>query len=150
MISFFIFIIDIDEINGAEQNFTANVVLRLQWKDKRLAKDTKAMRMMPMEEVWNPRILLANRQTLTRTSLPEVVEVTPDGTVNYRQRYVGPLSQPLRLSQFPFDRHDFVVQFVAAGFDSERREALRPGARRCHVTEEVGMPLWVVDPNVMR
>jgi hypothetical protein len=77
------------------------------------------MRMVPLEEAWNPRILLANRQTLTRTSLPEVLEVEPDGTVNYRQRYVGPLSQALRLSEFPFDRHNFRIQFVATGFDSD-------------------------------
>ncbi|MBW8016985.1 MAG: hypothetical protein FVQ82_12435 [Planctomycetes bacterium] len=118
-VSFFIFILDIDDINGAEQNFIANIAIRLQWKDERLAKDTKSIRMIPLKEVWNPRILLTNRQTLTRTSLPKVVEVDPDGTVNYRQRYVGPLSQPLRLSQFPFDRHDFRVQFVAVGFKSK-------------------------------
>ncbi len=149
-VSFFIFIIDIDDINGAEQNFIANVALRLQWRDGRLAKDTKAMRMIPLEEVWNPRILLANRQTLTRTSLPEVVEVEPDGTVNYRQRYVGPLSQPLRLSQFPFDRHDFTVQFVAVGYLSDQLKFI-PGESDDHefvggaISQNLSQPDWEIE-----
>lgn len=48
-------------------------------------------------------------------SLPEVVKVAPDGTVTYLQRYTGPLSQPLKLSQFPFDQHRFTIQFVSPG-----------------------------------
>lgn len=149
-VSFLIFVIDIDEINGAEQNFTANVVLRLRWKDKRLAKDTKATRMMPLNEVWNPRILLVNRQTLTRTSLPEVVEVAPDGTVDYRQRYVGPLSQALRLSEFPFDRHAFTIQFIAVGFRSEDLEFVPGKLEEYHITggeiaERLSQPDWKIE-----
>jgi hypothetical protein len=151
-VSFFIFVIDIDEISGSEQNFTANVAIRLQWKDDRLAKDIKAMRMKPLEEVWNPRILLVNRQTLTRTSLPEVVEIEPDGTVNYRQRYVGPLSQPLRLSDFPFDRHDFKIQFVAAGFDSDELKLI-PGESDDYdfvggaISENLSQPDWKIEQH---
>jgi hypothetical protein len=149
-VSFFIFLLDIDAINGAEQNFIANVAVRLQWKDERLKKDTKAMRMIPLEEAWNPRILLANRQTLTRTSLPEVLEVEPDGTVNYRQRYVGPLSQPLRLSQFPFDRHNFKIQFVAVGFDSDELKFI-PGESDDYdftggaIAENFSQPDWDIE-----
>jgi len=148
-VSFFIFVLDIDDINGAEQNFIANIALRLQWKDERLREDTTAIRMIPLKEVWNPRILLANRQTLTRTSLPEVVEVDPDGTVNYRQRYVGPLSQPLRLSQFPFDQHDFTIRFVAVGFKSEDLKFV-PGKSEEYdlsggaIAEDLSQPDWKI------
>ena len=149
-VSFFIFLIDVDAISGAEQNFIANVALRLQWKDERLKKDAKGIRMIPLEEAWNPRILLANRQTLTRTSLPEVLEVEPDGTVNYRQRYVGPLSQPLRLSQFPFDRHNFKVQFVAIGFESDELKLI-PGKSDDYdftggvIAEHFSQPDWDIE-----
>ena len=64
-------------------------------------------------------MLIANRQTFVRTSLPKVVQVTADGTVTYLQRYVGPLSQPLRLCEFPFDKHVFTIQFVATGSTSK-------------------------------
>jgi len=151
-VSFFIFVYDIDDINGAMQNFTANIGLRLQWKDPRLAKDTKAIRMMPLADIWNPRILLANQQTLTRTSLPQSVEVNPDGTVDYRQRYVGPLSQALRLTEFPFDRYKFTIQFVAVGFNSEElkfvpgknKEFELPGEE---IAEKLSQPDWEIEKH---
>ena len=148
-VSFFIFVIDIDDIDGAKQNFTANVGLRLQWKDTRLAKDVKSIRMLPLNKVWSPRILLANRQTLTRVSLPEVVEVTAEGVVNYRQRYVGPLSQPMSLSDFPFDEHKFTIQFVALGFREQDLEFV-PGKSKEYkieggeMAEKLSQPDWKI------
>ena len=47
--------------------------------------------------------------------LPEVVSVEPDGTVMYRQQYVGPLSQRLTLQDFPLDTQTFWIQFAIAG-----------------------------------
>ncbi len=116
-VQFFVFVMDIDSIDGAAQNFTVNVYLRLQWNDKRLVPESGAVRMLPLEKVWNPRILITNKQGLLRKSLPEDVKVYPDGTVMYIQRYVGPLSQPLRLSEFPFDKHKFTIHFVAVGYE---------------------------------
>ncbi len=115
-VDFFVFVIDIDEINDASQNFTANVWIRLRWKDKRLANPGGERRQKRLEEVWNPQVLLANRQGLVSKSLPDVVVIDPDGTVFYDQRYTGHLSQPLMLSEFPFDKHTFTIQFVAAGY----------------------------------
>ena len=118
-VEFIVFVLDIDEINGALQNFVVNVFIRMTWRDKRLAKEGIGVRTIPLEEVWNPQLIIANRQTFVRTSLPKVVQVTADGTVTYQQRFVGPLSQPLRLSEFPFDKHVFTIQFVATGSTSK-------------------------------
>ncbi|MCK5643158.1 MAG: hypothetical protein KAJ19_20280, partial [Gammaproteobacteria bacterium] len=111
-INFFVFVLDIDSIDGAKQSFVANVFIRITWKDERLAH-AGGVRTVPLTEVWNPLVLIANRGGLVQKSLPEVVEIEPDGTVTYRQRYTGPLSQPLKLSKFPFDQHRFVIQFIA-------------------------------------
>jgi hypothetical protein len=121
-VHFFVLVLDIDNIDGAAQSFAANFYIRLRWKDERLAKSRTSMRQIPLEEVWNPRLLLANQQGTVRMSLPEVVEVSPDGTVIYRQRYNGTLSQPLVLSQFPLDQHRFTIQFVAAGYAAHELE----------------------------
>ena len=115
-VEFFVFVVDIDEIDDASQNFTANVWLRLRWKDKRLANPGGGIRQKRLEEVWNPQVLLANRQGLVSKSLANIVAIHPDGTVLYDQRYTGHLSQPLMLSEFPFDKHTFTIQFVAAGY----------------------------------
>jgi hypothetical protein len=115
-IHFLVFVVDIDNIDGAGQSFTANVYIRLHWKDRRLAHEG-SIRTVPLEETWNPRIIITNRGGgLVQKSLPEVVEIESDGTVTYRQRYTGPLSQPLKLSKFPFDQHDFTIQFIATGY----------------------------------
>jgi hypothetical protein len=115
-VHFFVFVLDIDEIDDASQNFTANVWLRLRWKDERLANPGGSLRQKRLEEVWNPQVLLANRQGLVSKSLPDVVKIHPDGTVFYDQRYTGHLSQPLMLSEFPFDKHTFTIHFIAAGY----------------------------------
>ncbi|MCA9458352.1 MAG: hypothetical protein H6750_06385 [Nitrospiraceae bacterium] len=118
-VHFMVFVVDIDDIDDAAQNFTANVYLRLRWKDARLANPEGAIRQIPLMEVWNPRLLLANQQGVIPHSLPEIVQVHPDGTVIYHQRYTGKLSQRLMLADFPRDSHTFTVQFVAAGYQAD-------------------------------
>ncbi len=68
---------------------------------------------VPLTEIWNPGVLLTNRGGIIQKSLPEVVQIERDGQVTYRQRYTGPLSQPLKLSEFPFDQHQFTIQLVS-------------------------------------
>lgn len=117
-VHFLVFILDIDDINSAAQNFTANIYLRLRWQDNRLANPEGTTRQIPLNDVWNPRVLLANQQGRLSQSLPEIVQVDPDGTVLYHQRYTGRLSQPLLLAEFPRDQHSFMVQFVGAGYNA--------------------------------
>ncbi|MGP0594443.1 hypothetical protein ACTRXD_18140 [Nitrospira sp. T9] len=118
-VHFMVFVVDIDDIDDAAQNFTANVYLRLRWKDARLANPEGAIRQISLSEVWNPRLLLANQQGVVPHSLPEIVQVHPDGTVMYHQRYTGKLSQRLMLADFPRDSHTFTIQFVAAGYQAD-------------------------------
>jgi len=114
-VNFFVFVLDIDKIDGAAQSFTANVFVELSWKDKRLAHEG-VVKTVSLTEVWNPNVFIGNRGGIMQKSLPEVVKVAPDGTVTYIQRYTGPLSQPLKLSKFPFDQHQFTIQFIAPDF----------------------------------
>lgn len=115
-VHFFVFMLDIYEIDGPTQSFTANVYVRLRWKDKSLAHSETSARIFPLDGVWNPRVSLANPRGVFRKSLPEMVRVKSDGTVIYHQRYFGPLAQPLRLTEFPMDRQRFLVQFASAGY----------------------------------
>ena len=148
-VNFFVFVLDIDKIDGAAQSFTANVFVRLNWKDKRLAHEG-GVKTIPLTEVWNPDILIVNRGGITQKSLPEVVKVTADGTVNYIQRYTGPLSQPLKLSKFPFDQHDFTIQFVSPGaIPQEVQFAPAPAIRDPKIIggamyHELSLPDWKV------
>ncbi len=147
-IYFLIFVIDIDDIEDANQNFIGNVYIRLRWQDKRLANPDAATRQMPLEEVWNPRVLLANRQGLVSKSLPEVVQVSPDGTVIYHQRYTGLLSQPLLLSDFPMDTHTFTIHFVAAGYVADELKFIPDKSRNNIIggamAEKLSLPDWKI------
>jgi hypothetical protein len=115
-VSVFMYVIDIGGIDGVSQSFDASVFVELSWKDTRLAHQDEGRRRYATDEVWSPRIMFLNQQSTLRTSLPEIVRVDRDGTVRYRQRYVGPFSQPLDLHEFPFDEHMFDLQIVAPGY----------------------------------
>jgi hypothetical protein len=114
-VRFFIYVLDIDDVADQEQYFAANFALRLRWVDERLVHPGPTARFASMEDVWNPQVLLMNRQDRLRTALPEVVEIEPDGTVTYRQQYVGRLSQRLDLSRFPLDSQELNLSFMRGG-----------------------------------
>ena len=148
-VHFFLFVLDIDAIVDANQSFSANVYVRLRWTDKRLADPGGATRQMPLEEVWNPQVLLANRVGVLPAALPQVVEVKPDGTVQYRQRYTGLLSQPLDLSKFPMDKHTFTVHFISTAYTADQLEFVPDVARAGHsivggIARELSLPDWKV------
>ena len=119
---FIVFVLDVDAIDDANQSFMTNVYVKLRWKDRRLANPQGSTRQVRMEEVWNPQMILANQQGLLSRSLPEVVQVDPDGTVTYRQRYSGMLSQPLQLANFPMDRHTFTIHFASTTYSAKELE----------------------------
>src|SRR2546430_6892054 len=108
-----IWIVDINNIDSAQQNFTADIAIVLRWKDARLAHTGTGAVHYALDQIWTPRVSIANETSSVVRKLPESAEVEPDGTVLYRQRYVGSFTQPLRLQSFPFDRQTFRIQFVA-------------------------------------
>src|SRR5437016_7389709 len=117
-ISVGIWVADISNIDSAQQNFTAELAVVLRWKDSRLAHTGKGIVRYPLEQIWHPRVAVVNETNSVSRKFPEAVEVEPDGTVNYRQRYAGAFTQPLRLQSFPFDRQTFRIQLVAVRYQS--------------------------------
>ena len=113
-----IWIADITSIDSAQQSFTAEIAVVLRWKDPRLAHTGNGVVRYPIEQVWHPRVSIVNETNAVSRKFPDYVEVEPDGRVNYRQRYAGAFTQPLRLQSFPFDRQTFRVQLVAVRYQS--------------------------------
>ena len=114
-VKFLVYVLNISKVDDSGQNFTANVFLRLRWKDPRLENPNGPIRRVPLEKVWNPQVLIANQLGRVARALPEMVQVQPDGTVIYIQRFTGKFSQELMLANFPTDTHSFAIQFVASG-----------------------------------
>ena len=116
-----LFLLDVSKIDGADGSFTADVFMMLQWKDERLASEIEGSRRVPLNSVWNPRIQIINQRRVWKT-FDEVVDVTPDGTVTYRQRYYGQFSAPLDLHNFPLDHHPFRLQLVIPSYRPDEIE----------------------------
>jgi hypothetical protein len=110
-----VIVLNVDAIREAQQSITANIGFVAQWRDPRLAHDGDGEIRRPIDEVWHPRLQVVNRQDVTPT-MPETVEISPDGTVVYRQRIWGSFSQSLELSDFPMDRQTFYIRAVSVGY----------------------------------
>ena len=108
-----IWIVDITNIDSAQQTFTADLAVVFRWKDTRLAHTGTGVAYYALDQIWTPRVGIANETSSVVRKFPESAEVEPDGTVLYRQRYEGAFTQPLRLRSFPFDRQAFRIQLVA-------------------------------------
>jgi hypothetical protein len=108
-------LLDVSKIDGAEQSFTADVFLKLQWRDERLAMETNGVRRLPLDSIWNPRIQIINQRRAVKT-FDDIVDVMPDGTVVSRQRYDGEFSTRLDFHDFPLDHHRFSLQLVVPGY----------------------------------
>jgi len=111
-----IFLLDLDAIDSASQSFDANVYFEATWKDPRLADKAQGRTLTRrLDEIWNPRLQILNQQRLW-SSMSDVADISPDGTVKQRARVWGSFSQPLDLREFPFDTQTIGIQVVAAGY----------------------------------
>jgi len=147
-----IWIVDITNIDGAQQNFTADLAVVFRWKDARLAHTGTGVAYYALEQIWTPRVGIANETSSVVHKFPESAEVEPDGTVLYRQRYVGAFTQPLRLRSFPFDRQAFHIQLVAIRYRPDEvmfvpdqnwiNNGLKQGAG---IAPSITLPDWTIE-----
>jgi hypothetical protein len=147
-----IWVVDISKIDSAEQSFTAEVAVVLRWKDPRLAHTGTGIARYPLEQVWHPRVAVANETNSVSSKFPDSVEVEPDGRVTYGQLYAGAFTQPLRLRSFPFDRQTFHIQLVAVRYRPNEitfvpdEELIRNGVQRAGgIAPSITLPDWTVE-----
>ena len=114
-VSIGVWVSDVTQINSVAQTFSASVFLALSWRDPRLAHGTPGIRRYKLADVWHPNWLIANTVGRIAPMFPQIVEVTGDGTVRYRQGLTGTFAQRLNLRAFPFDHARFRLHFVMVG-----------------------------------
>ena len=139
-----VFLVDIDEINSAEQTFTVNLYYDLSWKDPRLTHASAGVRRYSLGSVWSPNVQLVNQQKLWDT-MPTVVEVQRDGTVTYRQRAWGAFSQRLDLRAFPFDTQQFDIVFGAVESPTSEVAFVQSPLRPTGVAQILSLQDWTLD-----
>ncbi len=134
-------VLNINEVNAAAQVVTMNVYLRVEWNDPRLVHEGPINIIKPLAEIWNPKLMIVNRQSMTPT-LPEIAEIHPDGTIVYKQRVFGQFSQMLDYSDFPFDRQKFNIRIVAAGYLPDEIEFAIDTVQQSVVSSELTAMDW--------
>lgn len=142
-VSFFMAVLDVDSIDSADMSFEANVYFEARWQDSRLAHEGKGEKAYDLTAVWHPRLQLANRKRVFPT-LPEIVEVSPEGQVVYRQRVWGSFSQAMNLEDFPLDRHEFNIHVMAAGYSPEEVVIVQNPDMPSGFAEKLSLPDWDV------
>src|ERR1700719_1894450 len=78
-----IWIVDISNIDSAQQSFTADIAVVLQWKDARLAHTGAGLTHYALDQIWTPRVAIANETRSVSRKFPDSVEAAPDGTGLY-------------------------------------------------------------------
>ena len=147
-----IWVVDINSIDSAQQSFVADVAVVLRWKDSRLAHTSGGVVHYGLEQIWHPRVVIVNETNSVIRRLPETFDVEADGTVLYRQRYVGSFTQPLRLQSFPFDKQDFRVHLVAIRYSPNEVKFVPDqgwvdaGLKQAGgIAQSITLPDWTVD-----
>ena len=136
-------LLDVDEIDGAAQSFTANFYFEARWSDPRLAHEGKGTLIFPVTEVWTPQGIFVNQQRI-HTMLPEVVEVSPSGEVYYKQHIWGQFSQPLEVSDFPFDTQTFQIRLASANSFQDELVFVLDADVRSGIAAEFSLPDWEI------
>ncbi|MEX0284479.1 MAG: hypothetical protein AB3N23_07690 [Paracoccaceae bacterium] len=105
-------VVDFMGVDDENQRIEIDFFMRMYWTDPRLA-DSAGCR-FGVTEVWFPRIRLLNSDQLrvAYRNARNQVAVGPGGRVEYTQRFTGAVSSYHNLSRFPFDSHQFSIDFV--------------------------------------
>jgi hypothetical protein len=138
-----IFIVDVDDISGANQSFDANIYVQCRWRDERLAHKGPKSIVRAVDEIWNPEIQVINQQKIWLT-LPRIVKISPEGEVRYHQRAWGSFSQPLKLKDFPFDRQVFSVQLATIDYTPEEIELVQDKNDESGMAQELSVADWKI------
>ncbi len=138
-----VIMLDLDDISGANQTYTANVAYMARWQDDRLRHDSPGNKATSLSQIWHPRIQILNRQRLQET-FPEQASVSPSGEVEVLQRVWGQFSQPLVLHDFPFDHQTLNFDLVAAGHEPGSLELIADPEHPSQIADTFSVSDWAV------
>ncbi len=137
-----IYVIDVDGVASANQNFSASIYIEARWNMPLLRHKGPGPLIKRTTEVWTPRLVIVNQQQ-SWSAFPSRVEISPDGEVTYRQKTWGWFSQPLALRDFPLDRQTLTIHLVAVGSRENQVKMvplLSAGKTRSGLAEIFSMP----------
>ncbi|MEM8630854.1 MAG: hypothetical protein AAGF74_06445 [Pseudomonadota bacterium] len=113
-------VVDLMGVDDVNQQLDLDLRAALAWRDPRLVGFEGCR--FGVTEVWVPRLELFNSSNLRaqRTNRRDQVQIGENGEVRYVQRFTGLVSSYHNLRNFPFDRHDFHINFGSLVEDSSQ------------------------------
>lgn len=109
-----VYMVDLIEIDGANQTFFADVIIVARWQDSTLAGAT-ASQAVSRASAWSPNLVVVNQRGLS-SSLDDVIVVDSEGNAQLSWRLTGDFSARMDLRDFPRDRQRFGVWVIAPPF----------------------------------
>ncbi len=106
-----LYIIDLQRIDNVKQTLAIDFLMAAQWEDPRLASDARSWCRVDLDTIWHPDLLILNEENLAM-ELRENVDIDSQGNVFYAQRFIGTISAPLDLRNFPFDHQTLSIILV--------------------------------------
>jgi hypothetical protein len=143
LVKVLIHVLDVDDVQTADQSFHANVYVDLTWHDPRLTHENANSVTMDLNEVWHPNIQFLNQQKVWST-IPDMVQVSPGGEVRYSMRVWGAFSQPLDLHDFPFDKQAFTIQLVEAVYSIDELILEQDQEIKSSMSKVLSLPDWEI------
>jgi hypothetical protein len=138
-----IHVLDVDDVQTADQSFHANIYVDLTWHDPRLTHENTRSVTMDLNEVWHPNIQFLNQQKVWST-IPDMVQVSPGGEVRYSIRVWGAFSQLLDLHDFPFDKQAFTIQLVEAVYSIDELILEQNQEIKSSMSKVLSLPDWEI------
>ena len=134
-------ILNIEQIKGADQTFTADIAFEVKWQDNRLRHSNSERITKKLSEIWNPGFQILNRQRAQFT-FPEAAKISPEGEVRYLQRVWGQFSQALLLQDFPFDTQTLDITLMSPGHEDGTVLLMEDAERPSRVAESFSIADW--------
>lgn len=136
-------LLNLENLSGSEQSFTANIAYAARWMDSRLRHSGPSARTVPLSDIWHPRVQIVNRQNIQET-YPDEARISPDGEVTIVQRVWGQFSQPLHLTNFPFDEQTLYFRIVGTGHEEGAIRFVRDPDYPSSIAEDLSIPDWKI------
>jgi len=142
-----LYVIDVIDILQVTQSMEIDFVLHVSWHDPRLAVEGGESRVFGMTDVWFPAPIVANERRLLTRKMPEFIAADPEGNMLYRQRFVGEVSAPVDLRDFPLDRQKFGIRIVLP-FPKDQIRLVSNEARTGRAAR-LTVPGWEIDEGAV-
>ena len=144
-----VLVIDVVEINDVTESFTADLKVRVRWKDPRLSASALGHSLehcrLSIEDIWNADIQPINqRGTVHKGKLQ--LAVASDGTVSVVTRVYTILSNPLDMHDFPFDTQNLRVKFASMKYNPDEVTFVTDQERTGRL-EGLSIPGWRIIDN---